>query len=435
MGTAIVMAIGCIGAAFASRTVWLASVRPTVFVVGTAVSLALVAVLVWRLATARFGNAVRRFHIVLLFLWLAALAAFIGSEMQFRDRRGAVLRTPGPDLARLGRHVMVGYRNIEELRRLVRLGAVGGVFVTTRNAAAKSVTELAAEIAELQTIARTSGHGPLIVATDQEGGMVSRLSPPLPKPVTLAALIGEARAGPALQRQIEEHAFDVGRHLANVGITLNFAPVTDLDFGIRDPTDQLSRIGERAIGSDPGDVAFAANAYCRGLAAAGVLCTLKHFPGLGRVRGDTHIMSANLATPQATLENTDWRPFRRVLASTPAAVMMAHVVAQAIDAERPASASRAVIDGILRRAWKFDGLVVTDDLTMIAASGRTGGIGAAGVEALGAGADLLLVAYDTDQVYALLDALVAAWRDGRIGEDKLTASARRLGKAATAIAQ
>ncbi|MEZ5853647.1 MAG: glycoside hydrolase family 3 N-terminal domain-containing protein [Hyphomicrobiaceae bacterium] len=432
VGTGIIMAIAGVGIALASRTVWLASIRPTIFVTGMAVSLAVVAVLVWRLAAARFTRTIRNVHLMLLFAWLASLAAFIGTEMQFRDRRGSVLQAPPPDLARLGRHVMVGYRNIEELRRLVRLGAVGGVFVTARNAADKSVAQIANEIGGLQALARQNGHPPLIVATDQEGGMVSRLSPPLPKPKMLAELARASGRPDERRKHIEEYGFDVGRHLAQVGVTMNFAPVTDLDFGIRDPTDQLSRISERAIGSDPALVGEVAGAYCRGLNAAGVLCTLKHFPGLGRVRGDTHIMSASLAAPLATLEATDWQPFRRVLKSGGAAVMMAHVIVNAIDAERPASASRGTIDGILRKAWKFDGIVVTDDLTMIAASGRPGGIGAAGVDALTAGADLLLVAYDTDQVYALLDSLMAAWRDGKISDDGLAKSARRLARRAIA---
>ena len=339
-----------------------------------------------------------------------------------RSARDRVLATPAAKLAPIGRHVIVGYRDPTELTRLIALGAVGGVFVTARNAQALSVDELAAEIAGFQATARTYGHPPLIIATDQEGGMIARLSPPLSRPPSLAVLLREMPDGPLAIRDAADAA---GRDLVRVGVTLNFAPVVDLDFGIRNPDDRHSRIGERAISSDPAVVIMAARAYCEGLALHHVICTLKHFPGLGRVSADTHVGSASLATARVELERMDWRPFREVFATTSAAVMVGHVAADALDRSRPASTSRAVID-VLRKDWNFSGLIVTDDLTMAATMNSQSGVGGAAVAAISAGVDLLLVSWDVDQVYSVLDALLRSHAAGQLDGATLAASAQRL---------
>jgi beta-N-acetylhexosaminidase len=139
----------------------------------------------------------------------------------------------------------------------------------------------------------------------------------------------------------------------------------------------------------------------------GVRATLKHFPGLGRVGADTHHFAARLDTPLAELEQTDWRPFREVLAASNALLMVGHVTLTAVDADRPASHSRRVIDGIIRQQWKYRGVVITDDLVMGAVYTH---LCTAVVEALNAGADLLLVAYDGSQFYRAFDCASDAFR-------------------------
>jgi beta-N-acetylhexosaminidase len=115
------------------------------------------------------------------------------------------------------------------------------------------------------------------------------------------------------------------------------------------------------------DVALA---YVRGLEAAGVGATVKHFPGLGRVRRDTRVVSAHLDTPIDELEASDRRPVRNVLARSKAELMIGHVNLTAVDPGRPASHSKAVIDGIIRKEWHDQGVIVTDDLVMSAVHGR-----------------------------------------------------------------
>lgn len=97
---------------------------------------------------------------------------------------------------------------------------------------------------------------------------------------------------------------------------------------------------------------------------AGVRGTLKHVPGLGRVAQDTHHFWAHVLAPVEELEASDWRPFRDILRGAPVALMVGHVMVDALDANRPASQSKAVMDGLIRKAWGFDGLIVPDDYLM-----------------------------------------------------------------------
>jgi beta-N-acetylhexosaminidase len=340
--------------------------------------------------------------------------------------RETVLNASASHLSEVGRHVIAGYVDSSEIKRLIRLGAVGGIFVTARNAEGKSISGLAAEIASLQDEARRHGRPPLIIAADQEGGIVAQLSPPLRKPPRLARALRNITDVSRRWQIAYRVGLNSGRDLARVGVTLNLAPVADLDFGIRNARDHNSRIGERAISSDPAVVADLSSAYCIGLRAAGVGCTLKHFPGLGRVRGDTHVASARLDTSIETLTRTDWLPFESVLKSGHAAVMVGHVSLEELDAGTPASQSSVVVNGVLRGGWAYDGLVLTDDLTMAAAAPKPGGIGPAAVAALNAGNDLLLVTHAVERVYDVLSALLAARNNGSLSAERLDRSSRRI---------
>jgi beta-N-acetylhexosaminidase len=164
--------------------------------------------------------------------------------------------------------------------------------------------------------------------------------------------------------------------------------------------------------------------YIRGLEAFGVGATVKHFPGLGRVRGDTHHFSADLETPIEELETSDWRPFKQALAGSRAALMVGHVRLTAVDPDRAASHSKKVIDGIIRKQWNYDGVIITDDLVMGAIYQND--VCTAVVEALNAGVDLLLVAYDGAQFYRVFACALAG--QAQLDPAMLSASDIRLNR-------
>jgi beta-N-acetylhexosaminidase len=205
-----------------------------------------------------------------------------------------------------------------------------------------------------------------------------------------------------------------------------FAPVVDLNRHVINQADRFTRIHERAIAADPQVVTEVARQYCAALWETGVHCTLKHFPGLGRVFEDTHRQSADLTTPLGDLTAADWIPFRTLMADAGTLTMLGHARLTAVDHERPASFSRRVVAGLLRQQWRQSGILVTDDFFMAAVYDHGGGIGAAAVAALNAEVDLILVSFDPDQYYPLMYALLRAERDGKLRQDALRQSEDRL---------
>jgi beta-N-acetylhexosaminidase len=358
---------------------------------------------------------------------LAALAVLLCVAVEGRQLESRLVVSAAEPLrmAQLGRHLIVGYRDVNEARRLIEMRAVGGFYIAQPNVAGRSVEEVRQEIAGLQALAKANGLPALWIVTDQEGGLVQRVTPPLGSEPGLRDIIAGQHSR-ARAVAVEQFASRQGHALADLGVNLNLAPVTDLDFSIGEASGRYTRLSERVIAADPDVVASVASRYCAGLAEARVHCTLKHFPGLGRVRGDTHLRSVRLDTSLSELEATDWVPFRRVLPLPSAVLMMGHVRLTALDPDRPASLSKRVIGSLIREQWGHDGLVITDDLCMGAVANGPRAIGEAALAALNAGADLLLVSWDGEQIYPILAALLDADRNGRIEIGVLPKSAQRL---------
>jgi beta-N-acetylhexosaminidase len=230
------------------------------------------------------------------------------------------------------------------------------------------------------------------VLIDMEGGRVARLKPPewrrYPAAARLAAL-------PEAEEAVRLGARLIADDLAALGVTVDAMPVLDLPVPGADNV-----IGDRAYGGDPERVARLARAVCEGLLAGGVLPIIKHIPGHGRARIDSHKALPVVDEDIATLEDTDFAPFR-ALHDMPWA-MTAHVVYSAIDAHRPATLSPTVIDRVIRGSVGFDGVLVSDDIGMGALGG---GFGERAAAVLAAGCDLVLhCSGDLDEMRAAAEA-------------------------------
>ncbi len=255
--------------------------------------------------------------------------------------------------------------------------SVGGVILFTRNFASREqVTELAADI-------RTAGPRPQLLCVDQEGGRVQRFRDGF---ASLPSLDGfgrmHARDANAALALAEEHAWLMASEIRALDIDLSFAPVVDLGRGNR-------AIGDRAFSSDPEIVAEFTRAYVRGMHAAGMSATLKHFPGHGSVLEDTHYDAATDPRPLDTLREEDLVPFVAGIAAGAEAMMLAHVTYPAV-APEPAGYSPHWINDILRKDMGFRGVVFSDDIGMAAAE-SAGGVAARIDAHLDAGCDAVLV--------------------------------------------
>ncbi|MEO1093561.1 MAG: glycoside hydrolase family 3 N-terminal domain-containing protein [Cyanobacteria bacterium J06638_28] len=361
-----------------------------------------------------------------LILCSLGLTVVLTNELAFQFAKYRVLNSDTAQLERLGAHMIVGYRSEASLKRLIEKQAIAGVFITLRNIQAKSSDRIRQTIAEFQAIREEQGLPPLWIATDQEGGVVSRLSPPLTQLPPLAEWISAAKTPDERQQAAQKYGDIQGRELADLGINLNFAPVVDLNKGIVNPDDKYSVIYQRAIAADSAVVAEVAQTYCEALAAHGVRCTLKHFPGLGRLETDTHLASATLDTPVAELAQDDWVPFQRIMGQSQAFTMLGHPILTAVDPQHPVSFSERVVNDILRQQWQYDGVLITDDFSMRAVFDSADGLKGAVVKALQTEVDLILISYDTDLYYPAMTTLMQAEQRDRLPQNRLLESKERL---------
>jgi beta-N-acetylhexosaminidase len=217
------------------------------------------------------------------------------------------------------------------------------------------------------------------VLIDQEGGRVARLRPPhwrrYPSAGRLASL-----PDPAAETAARLGARLIADDLTRLGITVDCLPVLDIPAAGADPV-----IGDRAYGSDPERVARLAGTVCAGLLDGAVLPVIKHIPGHGRARVDSHYACPLVETGFEELVRTDFVPFRALAAMHWA--MTAHIIYSAIDSTTPATLSSRVITEVVRDEIGFDGVLVSDDLSMRALGG---GLGERTRRALAAGCDLAL---------------------------------------------
>jgi beta-N-acetylhexosaminidase len=169
--------------------------------------------------------------------------------------------------------------------------------------------------------------------------------------------------------------------------------------------------------------------YCDTLASFNIICTLKHFPGLGRVMHDTHVSQGRIKASETQLELSDWVPFRQLMGRPGVATMIGHVRISDVDNTTPASYSDAVINGVLRSRWHGNrSLLITDDFSMGAIIRSKDGVGGAAVRALNAGVDLVLLR-DMEKYYdTVMSALIEADSDGDIDRKRERRSRVRISK-------
>ena len=256
-----------------------------------------------------------------------------------------------------------------------------------------------------------------LIAVDQEGGAVVRATF-LPHPPAAMAL---GAAGDA--RLAQDVGAAVARGIGSLGFNWNFAPVLDVNSNPANPV-----IAERSFSADPADVARLGAAWMRGAASERVACCIKHFPGHGDTHVDSHLDLPVVDKPRHALDALELLPFRALLAEAPA-VMTAHIIYPQIDAEHPATLSRAILGDLLRREWGYDGVVITDSLVMKAIGDRYGH-DRASVMALQAGADMVMALGTQEEQRAAIDAIEAARDRGDLDPGTLSRSGRRLDRLA-----
>ena len=338
--------------------------------------------------------------------------------------------TPGPSLReRIGQMLLVGFRGLTvdaaaEIAADIRERNLGGILLfdtdqpthsAIRNV--QSPAQLTALVTGLQALADT----PLLVAIDEEGGLVARLDQRHGFPPTISEADLGARNDVAFTTQAGRQ---LGETLASVGVNLNLAPVVDLNVN---PTNPIIGALGRSFSADPAVVTAQAEAFVSGHRAVGVHTTLKHFPGHGSSTGDTHLGVVDV-TP--TWSRKELEPFANLVRDGLADVILtAHVFNATLDPDNPATLSQPTITGILRQQIGWDGVVISDDMQMGAIRQAYGYPDAVRLAIL-AGVDILTIAqqqvFETGIVATTIDLIEGMVADGSLTEARIDESYTRI---------
>jgi beta-N-acetylhexosaminidase len=326
-----------------------------------------------------------------------------------------------------GQMLMPDFRNwngenvtemLPEIEQLVKKYHLGGVILFRENVVTTEQT--ARLVSEYQAAAEKFS---LLLTIDQEGGIVTRLQSGTDMPGNMA--LGATRS-PEISWNVGNA---IGEELASLGINMNFAPVMDVNNNPDNPV-----IGVRSFGEDPQLVADMGVAYTKGLQAAGVAATAKHFPGHGDTAVDSHLGLPEVPHDKERLKQVELYPFQKGMEAGIDAIMTAHVTFPKIDGTKaisqktgeeiaiPATLSYKVLTELMREEMGYEGVITTDAMNMKAIADHFGPVDAA-IRAVKAGTDIVLMPVGLEEVAnGLLDAV----KNGEISEDRIEASVKRI---------
>jgi beta-N-acetylhexosaminidase len=302
----------------------------------------------------------------------------------------------------------------EEARpALAELRAGGIVFVqnATLSGEARTIN------AGLKQIASDAGLLPPLIGIDHEGGIVQRI-----KNVPNLGNNWDFAAGRPSELAACQRGMDHARVLADMGFSVNLAPVLDVNNNPANPV-----IGKRSYSDDPQVVARLGAAYLRGLQNSGIAAVGKHFPGHGNTSVDSHLGLPSLPQSVDQLEKIELVPFREAVKAGVAGIMSAHIVFPAVDPSgAPATLSRNVMTGLLRDRLGFRGLAVSDDMGAMKAITDNYAPGDAAVRAIKAGVDMIILSAELPQQRRARAGLLAAVQAGEITPERLDEAVRHV---------
>lgn len=300
----------------------------------------------------------------------------------------------------------------QETKSLIRDYKVGGLILYANNL--ETPQQTVSLMNDLMT-ANGTNRLPLFLGTDQEGGKVVRLPGPL-KNFPTNQKIGQINQ-PQFSYKIGQL---LGEQLKAFGFNLDFAPVMDVNSNPNNPI-----IGDRSFSNRPDIVSQLGIQTMQGLESQQVIPVIKHFPGHGDTSVDSHLELPKVSKSLDDLNKLELIPFKAAIDKGVDVVMVGHILLPKIDQQYPSSMSKEIITGLLRNQLGFDGVVMTDDMTMKAITNHVS-IGQAAVDSVKAGNDIILIAHEFANVTTAIDALKVAVKNGEISEQQINDSVRRI---------
>lgn len=301
---------------------------------------------------------------------------------------------------------VIGKNYDEHVNYMLNTYKVGGFIFFDDNMV--SVEQMKNFTAEIQKNSKL----PAFIALDEEGGRVARMKHALPPPPSqeTIGLSGDYNLA-------KVHAQETAKKLRNIGVNVNFAPVADV--GSKDT---------RSFSDDANVVAGFVSQAAKGYEEENFFYTLKHFPGIGRAKVDPHKDVSAIDVSKSVLDQEDLLPFKKIISeqdNSKFMIMVGHLKYSAIDPQNSATLSKKIITDILRKELNFQGVIITDSLSMGAIKNHND-YSSVGVQAVKAGADILLVCGDYEMDKKVCDGVLNAVQNGEISEERINESVRRI---------
>lgn len=316
---------------------------------------------------------------------------------------------------KIGQMVIVGLKGTSMQARALKMIEsyhIGGFILYKENIADANQTMTLLNQLKAANIYNAA---PLWLSIDQEGGKVSRM------PDEFIELPKAQEVGMVNQRSYTRQiGLALGKEVRSLGFNMDFSPVLDINSNPNNPV-----IGDRSFGSDTQTVVRHGIETMKAIQSEQVAAVVKHFPGHGATSVDSHLDLPVVHKTLKELQSFELLPFEEAIKQGADAIMIAHLLIPQFDKQYPASMSRKIITNLLRENLKFDGVVITDDMTM-------GGIikhydiGEAAIKSVQAGSDILLVGHDYDKQVSVLQALKNSMDNGILTEETLDQSVYRI---------
>lgn len=316
---------------------------------------------------------------------------------------------------KIGQLLIVGVEGTvfsDDINRLIMDYHVGGIILMGKNQS--TAAKMLALINDSKR-ANAQNKIPLIFSVDEEGGRISRLPKDFPRLPTNEEI--GLRNDPAFSFRVGQY---LGDALNAFGYHMNFAPVLDINSNPRNPV-----IGNRSFGSTPEVVTELGIATMQGMLDKNIIPVVKHFPGHGDTETDSHLSLPVVNKTIKELKQLELIPFQKAIDENVDVIMVGHILFPVLDQKYPSSLSKAVITDLLRDQMNFDGVVITDDLTMGAIVNEYS-VSRASVLSFLAGSDVLLVKGDYENEVNVFHALKSAVESGEISEARLNESVKRI---------
>lgn len=316
---------------------------------------------------------------------------------------------------KIGQMLMIGMDTnyiTDRIKTMITKYKIGGIILYRKNF--KTYNEMLKLIRDLKELNKEN-QIPLFIAIDQEGGRVNRMPKELenlPSANTVATIGGE--------ELVKKSANITGRILKESGYNLNFAPVLDIK-----RFENQHAIGDRSFGTNKGDVAKCGVAAMKELQQNGVISVIKHFPGHGATKQDSHYFLPIVNKSMKRLENEDMYPFEQAIKNGADAILVGHLMIRNVTGMYPASLSRKFITKYLRKKYRYNGVIITDDLKMKAIK-FIYGPSIAIRKAFESGNDIIVFRFNQEEEINSIEMITNLVKKGKIKESRINKSVKRI---------